>query len=67
MSTHFLVVDQLSRRTHNLQLLSYYREQVEPRRSRRVSRVRQGSIHDPENLFCYMQGVKKRWASIGAH
>ena len=33
MSTHFLLVDQLARRTHSLQLLSYYREQVEPRRS----------------------------------
>ena len=59
MGTHFLLVDQLARRTHNLQLLSCYREQVEPRRSSRVSRGSQGSIHDPENLFCYMKGAKQ--------
>ena len=27
----------------------------------------QGSIHDTENLFCYMQGVKQEWAGTGAH
>ena len=32
MNKHFPVVDQLSRRTNNLKLFSYYREQVEPRR-----------------------------------
>ena len=33
MSTHFLVVDQLARRDHNLDLQSFYSRQVEPRRS----------------------------------
>ena len=63
----FLLVDQLACRTHNLEVHSCYREQVEPRRSLRVSRGSQGSIHDTENLFCYMQGVKQGWASTGAH
>ena len=38
MSTHFLLVEKLAHRTHNLQLLSYYREQVDPRRSSRLAK-----------------------------
>ena len=67
MGTHFLLVDQLARRTHNLQLLSCYREQVEPMKSLWVSRGSQGGINDPENLFCYMKGVKQGWAVTGVH
>ena len=33
MSTHFLMVDQVAPRAHNLELHSYYRWQVEQRRS----------------------------------
>ena len=67
MSTHFLLMDQLARRTHNLQLLSCYREQVEPRRSSRVSMGSKGSTHDLEKLFCCMKGAKQGWAGTGAH
>ena len=32
-----------------------------------MSGGRQESIHNKENLFCYMQGVKQGWAGTGAN
>ena len=48
MSTHFLLVEKLAHKTYNLQLLSYYREQMEPRTSSRLAKY---CLADREELY----------------